>query len=1123
MRSHQYLIAAIGCTALMWAFGAGAPWARAQQTTGDILGTVTDPSGAVVPGATVTVRNLATLETHTTTTTGAGDYVVNLLNPGMYSVTVTGAGFQRFLVSSVNLAAGDRTRVDARMTVGSTSQTVTVQGVNSALQTDSSVLSTDIGQQPTQDLPLNGRNFAQLITLQPGVNEGETNGGLVSGAELDDQRQSAAFEANGQSEVMNNQEIDGADNYERLIGSISVRPSIDAIGEMNVQTNTYTAEVGRTGGAVVNIITRSGTDQFHGDVFEFFRNDILNTYTFNFGAPLPKGEWRQNQFGGSLGGPLRRGKAFFFGSYEGYRLIQGGAPTVTPTLSAAENNELKSGQPLSFSDRAPNDPEYNTTPVQTTNCPASGCDVLGINYLKLLPAANTTEVVSNNGQSVPVPAWVGAGKKIQNSSVYDARVDYTFNPRNTFYGRYIYNAVYTDALGNTPKVSVPPVKGLIDPEGFSYANDDDWDILLNYIHTFSPHVILELKAAYTRSDNESFPVGEGQNPLETWAPGSDINTDVFNSDASGLAIVSLLSGSLGTSGTIFDPLKDQDNTYQYLGAVTWTRGAHNIKLGASSIRRQVTSVQSSFPEGLWLFPSYETLAQGLYFSNVGRSLELDAPHFRIWEPDGYVQDDWHATRQLTLNMGLRYDLYSPYSEIAGRIATWDNDNGTYLVGNNLSTGTSPYIRYNVGHAAGVATDYHGLQPRLGFAYTPGHYYVIRGGFGMSYVPENTTSNANMKDPPFVATTNACSSPGLPFPWFLFSPPTCDSFYGAGNFDTFSKGFPTPGPAQITSVGASIPDAVSIHYRNSYVEQFNLTMQKDWSGNVVSISYVGLLGREMPQLIPDLNAGPLSATGFQQSSRAFYSKFPTLGTIGYFQSGGKSSYNAFQTSFERRMTHGFYFNVNYTHEHSLDNATGLSQEGETGYATVPALVDTRDYGNSPIDFRDHFAGTVSYSLPFGQNAHGITAGLIKGWQGNFIQVWTSGQPFVVGNNSTNVAGTTTNADRPNEVGPWKISNPTIQEFFKTSAFAVQTPGTLGDEGRNQLYGPHFRHSDLSIFKTFPIHENMNTEFRAEAFNLTNTANWAPPNATIGSATFGQVTGMTYSYTPRVLQFALKLNF
>jgi hypothetical protein len=1108
MKKNINVRAAMGCAAVLLVLSMA--WTRvgAQQTTADIVGTVTDPSGAVVQGATVTVESLETHEIRSTTTS-SGDYVVNLLKPGAYSVTVAASGFQSFSVTSVTLAAGDRTRINAQLTVGNSSQTVTVQGVASALQTDSSVLSTDIGEQPTQDLPLNGRNFVQLIQLQPGVNEGSSNGGLVSGAELDDQRQSASFEANGQSEVLNNQMIDGADNYERLIGSISVRPSIDAIAEMNVQTNTYTAEVGRTGGAMVNIITKSGTDQFHGDVFEFFRNDLFNAANFTVGQPAIKGEWRQNQYGGSLGGPIKRNKAFFFGSYEGYRLVQGLASTIGTVPTVAEEQEARNGEPIDFSDRAPTDPNYFPVPI-----PTSSLDPLGTAYLQLLAPPNTTETITGtDGNSLVVPAYSAGATRIQNSSVYDARVDYSFNAANSAYGRFIYNNVYTNNNGNMPAATVEGISIL--PQAFAYAPDIDYDALLDYIHTFNPHLVLELKAAYTRSNNESIPDNHGLNPLEKWAPGSNINTNYANSDASGLAIVAMVNGT-GTSGVIFDPLKDEDNAFQYLGAVTWTRGAHNIKMGASVIRRQLTSVQSSFPEGLWVFLSYPFLAQGSFITNDGRSLELDAPHFRVWEPGFYAQDDWHARRNLTVNLGLRYDVYSPYSEIGGRIATWDIDNSTYLIGNN-ATAASPGIVPNAGKTAGVQTDHHGLQPRVGFAYTPGHSFVIRGGFGLSFFPMNTTSDANMKDPPFVATFNACNSPG----WGANTCPV--------GHQTFAQGFPTPVPAQITNPGATIPDAVSIHFRNSYVEQFNLTLQKELKGNVITASYVGLLGRELGQLLDDLNAAPpgnysasSNPNAFQQARR-YYAEFPNLGDIGYFQSGGSSSYNALQLSFERRLSHGVYFNINYTHEHELDNATGLSQEDAGGYSNVPSQVDKLDYSNSPIDFRDHFAGTVSYQFPFGKNARGIRGAAIKGWQANFIQVWTSGQPFTVVNSSSVSEAIPGYDDRPNQISGWKVSNPTLGKFFNPDAFAAQAPGTLGSERRNQLYGPHFRHSDLSLFKTFPVHDRANVEFRAEAYNISNTANWGLPNATLGGSGFGQVTSMAYTYTPRVFQFALKLNF
>lgn len=1051
--------------------------AAAQQTTGDILGTITDNTGAVVSGASITVTNTATSEKRTANSSDRGDYVVNLLNPGNYTVSITAPGFQKSVVSSVVLSAGDRARVNMQMTIGQASETVTVTAVESALKSDSSVLSTTISEQSTQDLPLNGRNFVQLVQLVAGANEGPPDS-LTNGSKLDDRRQSASVSVNGQSDVLNNQMIDGADNNERLIGTVAVRPSVEAIGELSVQANTYTAEVGRTGGGIINIITKSGSNDFHGSVFEYFRNDIFDASTFNFGQNLPKPELRQNQFGASVGGPIKRNKTFFFFDYEGYRNVAGTAPGVYTVPTAYEHDN-----PGDFTD------------IGGSKLTKAQIDPAGADYFAMYPKPNS-------GSNL----FIGGYKNTQNSTDYDARVDHSFNTRNQMYGRFAYNSVNTTSPGPFPDVSVGGIAKL-NPNfigsALGYAKDIDFNFLANYIHTFNNNLLLELKASYTRSNNQSFPNTEGQNPNQAFGQ-PNVNTPI--SDSTGLAPIVVVAGtSLGS--VLFQPLKDQDNTFQYLGAVTYTHGSHNIKVGGTVIRRQLTSFQSSYPEGLWIFLTYAGLMQGQYV-NTQRSLQLVVPHLRVWEPGVYVQDDWHAAHNLTLNLGVRYDLYTPYTETRNRISTWDPIAGKLLVaGQN-----------GVSNTAGISTDHHGLAPRIGFAYTARPGFVIRGGFGIGYFPMNTTSNANMKDPPFVATVSSCG---------FFS---C----GAG-YTTFADGFPVPVATSLSDTGASIPDAVSPSFRTSYMEQFNLTLQKDWSGNVLTASYVGLLGRQLMQLLPDLNAPPPNTCGTTGNSctnantlRPNYASYPNLGTIGFMKSGGKSSYNALQVSFERSLKAGLTLNANYNWAHNLDNSTGESEEGAGGYGSVPSIVSTREYGNSPLDIHHRIAGTANYELPFGKTSTGARAIAIKGWHVNVINVWSTGTAFTVtnANNTSNTNPGTNNTDRPNQVGAWKLSSPGIgpgHNWFNVNAFAAETAGTLGNERRNQLFGPHYRHLDLSVFKIFPVTERVNVEFRAESFNLTNTANFSVPNVSLGGTNFGQVTSTTTSYTPRQLQFALKLRY
>jgi len=1042
--------------------------ALAQQTTGDILGTVLDNSGAIVTGADVTAENIGTHETRTTKTSSGGEYVINLLKPGEYSVTISSPGFKTFTVQSLNLAAGDRVRVNAQLSIGKISESITVEAQASALQTDSSVLSNTVDEKQTQDLPLNGRNFTQLVQLVPGANEGPPDS-LTNGTKLDDHRQSAAVSVNGQSDVLNNQMIDGGDNNERLIGTVGVRPSVEAISELRVQTSDYTAEVGRTGGGVVDVLTKSGTNTLHGSVFEFFRNDILDTNSFDFGAHLPKTELRQNQFGGSLGGAIRKDKTFFFGDYEGYRIASTLAPSLVVVPTAFEHNN-----PGNFSDSPGTGPTFGPAPM----------DPAGLAYFEALPLPN---VGSNEFSANP--------RYDQSSNDFDIRIDHQFNDQNQMFARFIYNKVYTLIPGELPDATMAGMT--INPNVDATRSPDlDYNAFLNYLHTFSSNLLVELKASYTRADNESTPWNDGKNPNAALGQ-PNVNTPI--DDTTGLAPILVAASGDVMGDMIFQPLKDKDNTFQYLGSLTYTHGAHNLKFGAGIIRRQLTSFQSSVNSGFFLFLSYPDLLQGQYVASaLPRSLELAPPHLRVWEASGYGQDDWRVNKRLTLNLGLRYDLFTPFTEIANRISTFDPVTGQLLIaGQN-----------GVSNTAGIKTDHRGLEPRIGFAATLGHGLVVRGGYGISFVPMNTTSDANLKNPPFVDAVNC-------------------SFFTCG---TFINGLPPIGPTGINVPGSVINDAVDPNFKTSYFQQYNLTLQKDFSGNVVTVSYVGILGRQLAQLLPDLNATPPNTCGNNPACynalRPYYSVNPDLTTVGFFETHGKSSFNALQASFERRFHRGFALNANYQWAHNLDNAIGLSEEDAAGYGEIPSQVSTRDYGNSVLDIRHRIAVTANYELPFGTGSTGAKKALTKGWQANLIAAYTTGVPFTVTDNTSqsNIdGGGSGETDRANQIGDPHLSNWSIHEFFNTAAFALQPAGTLGDERRYQLHGPAFRHVDLSLFKTFPLAERLKLEFRAECFNLSNTANFAGPNAAIGGANYAQITAMSTNYTPREFQFALKLTF
>jgi hypothetical protein len=1059
---------------LLWGFSA-----NAQVTTADVVGTVHDPTRAVIANAKIAITNTATGVTRTAQTGASGDFVINLLPPGTYSVKVEAPSFKTYTVPGLTLASGDRTRVDATMQPGQASDTVEVTAATPLLQTDTATISSTVTSQAVQDLPLNGRNFIQLAQQVPGANQGPGNG-LTSGNRPDDRRQTSAISVNGQSEVINNEMIDGMDNNERIIGGLGVRPSVDAISEFRVETNDYTAEVGRTAGGVINVITKSGTNNFHGSVYEYFRNDKVDAHSYFDKPGSAEPELRQNQYGGSIGGPIIKDKTFFFGDYEGFRLVSGQSAQVLPVPTLFEEQN-----PGNFSDVG--------GPVITT------IDPIGLAYFKMYPAPN------DGLNQFITPAL----NRTQNSSTFDVRVDHHFNEHNQFFARYTYNNVNTFIPGGLPITSVNGVT--VNPNGlfFAFAGqapDKAQQLQADYTHIFNSNLLLELKAGYLRTNNGSFPLNFGTNVSQKLGmPG--VNVDPLDS---GLSQVTFDDNSAAVLGDDqFVPISDIDNTYQYSGTVTYTRGPHNIKIGSTLIRRLATEGQSNSGVGTWAFPTLADLLIGTP-RVATRNNELNVPHYRFWEPSVFIQDDWRVRNWLTLNLGLRYEVYTPLEEEKNRIANFDPNTGTIILAgvNGVSRG------------GGITTQYNNIAPRFGFAATVAPGTVVRGGYGISYVPFNYTSNVTQKNPPFISI-------------FVYN----------GN-RTLSQGLQPPTPASATAPTA-IPDAVALNFKNTALQQFNLNVQKDFSGNVLTIGYVGMLGRHIGVTIGDLDAPPpgpaagnclglstaIAQTACLQPLRPYAAQLTSLtGTIGEYFTNGNSVYNALQASFERRLQNGLTFNVNYTWAHAIDNVTGLSNENGNGNTVLP-FNNAIDRGNSDLDLRHRIVATANYAFPFAQRSAGLKGVVAKGWQINLINVWETGTPFTIVNPNPGLSGAHFfggNTDRPDQVGDPSVSNPGLAEWFNTAAFTAQPLGAIGDVRKNSVFGPHFRHFDFSIFKDFEVTETSTLQFRTEFFNSTNTPSFGNPgvnngNNILGSGNFGQITNVSTNYTPRQIQFVLKYLF
>lgn len=1143
---------------------AGAMQMFAQVTTADIVGTITDTSGAVVANAKVTAKNVNTGISRSVTSTTSGDYTLSLLPVGTYSISVEAAHFQGFQQNNITLASGDRTRINAQLGVGNIEEVVQVNEVPPTIQTDSSSLGTLMTTRAVEDLPLNGRNYVSLVQLVPGVTSGVAGGGqaLNSGTRPDDRRQSSAFSTNGQDPSANNNLIDGADNNDRIIGTLGVRPSIDAIAEVKVETNLYSAEVGRTAGGVVNILTKSGTNKFHGSLFEFVRNDMFDANSFwNFTrqSTIPKTpKFRQNQFGGSVGGPILHDKTFFFGDFEALRIVQGGTSTgiVVPTALQRVGNFSESCVAGFGTDGICNDATQQISLTKAVGAAPAGpipynrldlapysanLDTIGLKLAALYPLPTSTAVTAGN--------YTAAANRTYYSRTYDIKLDHHFNDANMTWGRYSYNLVNTvvptlfpDTGGFNPGSGTSGIGGTFPGPNTSGAMNG----ALDYVHIFRPTLLMDLGASYLRNSINSKNVNYGKNTATSLGfpctASSCINTG--NTQTYGLPQIAP-QGFQTIGDAIYTPLIELDNSYQYRGSLTWTRGRHNIKVGGGFIRRQFTMTQSSGARGTYTFvgatasvavPVVNGTAVGATTRNNGaglanlligspstlsRSLSAFASSYRTWEPSGFVQDDWHINSRVTFNVGVRYDVFTPKVEVHDRIGNLNIFTGQVLV-----PGT------NTSRTTGLTTKYNDIAPRFGFAATLNHELVIRGGYGISFFPGDMNSGSLLKNAPYTPSISCGPSTGT----------SCSSY---GAFGALDQGMPLPAvsvvptttPAGLSSVtiapGTAITE-IEQNFAPSYIQQYNLIVEKGLGKNTVSAGYVGTIGRNIAMNPQDINRALPSGTS-TPNPRPITALNPNVGAVTAWLSEGRSAYNALQLTLARRVSNGLNVNSGYTFAKETDDVNAGGNIGSGGYNTligpqtqIVANIEKYDHSAGDFDVKHRFYAAVNYNPMFGNSLTGYRAVIAKGWKANGVISWQTGIPFTV----TNATGRTgiiglSSGERPDRAKhTYKLSSPIIGtsgHWLDTTAFVSQAMYTLGNSARNVGYGPGATILNLSLFKTFALPKETNLEFRAESFNLANHPTFSNPNTSFGSANFGQITSVAGASQPRQIQFALKYIF
>jgi hypothetical protein len=1080
--------------------------AAAQVSTGEFSGTVVDASGASVAGAKVVATNAETGVSREVSTDAAGSYVLTLLPPGTYNLSAESPGFRRVVQSSVPLQVNQRAEVNFRLQIGQVNETIEVAAAPLLLESESSSLGSVIAEQFVGELPLNGRNFVQLAILSPGVNGTgySTSGTIMSGTRPDDRRPGTELFSNGNREGSNDFLYDGIDNNDRLTLSIVLRPGVDAIKEFKVQTNLYSADLGRNSGAVVDVVTKSGTNDFHGSAFEFLRNSAMDARNFFNARGTPFPSFRYNQFGGAFGGPVilpgvynGKNKTFFFVDYEGYRRTSLNTLTVTvPTVA------MRTGD---FGNTRIFDP-------LTTRAAGSGFvrDQFPNN---VIPAARFDPITAKLINAYPLPQnsnpfnnYVANLAQKQDWDQGDVRFDHQINANNTFFARWSIQHTATTVPNTFPAVQIAGISKPV-----SVGNEDsfagtsfspDQHAVADFVHIFSPRLINDFRAGFNRFLLDY--TAEGA------APGANLGNQLGVANANSQPQQTVLPifspanyAGVGHSRSL--PIFRRENTFEYVDNVTWTLGPHTLKFGGNITRRQITEYQTNRGNGRFNFsPAFttlpgvggtgDTMASFLlgYPTLIEQDFTLAWVGMRGLETGLYFADDWRVGRKLTFNLGLRWDYYSPYSEVANRWANFDADTATVLIAG----------RNGVSSSASVQPDYRNLAPRFGFAYRLLAHTVLRGGYGIFYNP-NGNGGANLR-----------LERHIPFgPIYSISP---------GDINVgprVSDGFPAPPTVNFAAADNPTGSVIGIfpHFRSAYAQQYNFTLEHEiapWQ-TVIKLAYVGNLGRRLGTTF-NLNQ-PVPGPSALQTRRPFYGVRPSLADITYSVSDGLSSYSAFQLTAEKRLSHGLSALVGYTWGHAIDTV-GTDFGGGTGTPQDPRNRHA-ERGNSAYDLRQRFTVSYTYQLPLRfQNKAARLA--IGEWQVNGITTLQTGLPFTpqLQSPTTNCCGSRPDLLRnPNLPSDQR----SITHWFDPTAFGTPPPYTYGSAGRDILFGPGRVNFDVSLFKDFPIHEAMRLQFRAESFNVFNTPQFGLPNGSIGNAQALVISSTVGN--PRQMQLALRLQF
>jgi len=1060
--------------------------AAAQVTSGTILGTVTDSSGGILPGATVRAANIDTGLTRAARTDSAGTYSLTNLPIGQYQVTIEMEGFKKKIVGPLTLVVDQRLRVDAVLDVGNITESVEIRGGATLLQTDQPDMNQIVQEREIKALPLNGRDFFSLLLLSNGVQDTSND---TAGATTN-----VTFSINGMRPESNSVTLDGVQMSSVRESDVDLRPNVDAISEFKVLTSSFSAEYGHTAGGVISIQSKGGTNQFHGSAWEFFRDDALNAGNF-FRNPLTRKAppLTQNQFGGTAGGPLRKARTFFFADYQGSTLRK-----MNEAFASVPEEAFRRGD---FSSLLPGSVVYDPAtgrPFPNNIIPAERFSQFGSAILNAVALPNLPSDYPRGNYFVQQQHEVTGHEA-------GIRIDHTFSQSDQIFGRYRWSKSHTNsadplARGDGP---MPGAGGGFGDEGRGIVqggihDDRNHNAVFSYQRIVGPRLVNDARVGFHRYELDVLGNAHGRNLAEQHGL-RGVNDGVLFSDLPAL----YLNAYNTIGGTDFKPLYFKEKFWQFNETLTWTSGRQTLKVGAEYRHRLEDHYFALFPAGAFYFFPQRTTNYSYVGSHELAEVLLGLPMVswrgrRFGPPDlvdrqysAFVQEDWKPWERLTISAGLRYEYYTPFFSPTNEMSMLDPDLGRLVLAGR--DGVSRYI---------VNSDGNDIAPRVGFALAVDRRTTLRAGYGRYFNPENAGRDDIKFNPPFYRQYE---------------------LFDRWMFNEVPPPFPDPGP---------VPEGyelrgISKNLQRGESDHFNLALQRELPGGfLVEAAYVGSRGRKMPFRL-DINV-PI---GNQPKP------FPKLGPISETRNIGTSSYHSGQFKLEKRFSQGFFILSSYTWSKSIDTLVSNLNRAALGQDIF--LNPEQNRAVSDWDVPHRFSVSAVADVPygrnqrFGQGASNFAQALLGNWQLTGIFIARSGMPGTV--TAANVAGL--GNVRPNLIGNPKLprNERSVDRWFNTAAFAENRVGStlmLGSAGRNIIRGPGYINLDLGLNKHLPLTDAVRSQFRIEVFNVFNTPHFALPVLNMRDPAFGKIThtrnasnfGSTAtSFANRMVQLAVKLEF